>query len=60
MHEREDVLFMGTVRLDSRKNFFKVHVINRWNSIPDAIKEQRTVNGFKNKYDEWRKNEMGN
>ena len=56
--ERQDVLFMETVRLDSRKNFFTVRVINKWNSVPDAIKEQKTVNGFKNKYDEWRRRQQ--
>ena len=50
---REDVLFMKNVRLDTRKNFFTVRVINQWNQIPDEIKSQKTINGFKNKYDEW-------
>ena len=50
---REDVLFMKNVRLDTRKNFFTVRVINQWNQIPDEIKSQKTIDGFKNKYDEW-------
>ena len=57
-HERENVLSMGNVRLDSRKNFFTVRVINGWNRIPDAIKEQKSVNAFKNRYDEWRRIEI--
>ena len=42
--ERKDVLFMENVRLDCRKNFFTVRVINSWNRIPDEIKELKTVN----------------
>ena len=52
--DRNDVLFMGNVRLESRKNFFTVRVIAKWNKIPDAVKGQRTINAFKNKYDEWK------
>ena len=52
-HERENVLFMENVRLDTRKDLFMVRVINRWNSIPDEIKDVKTINGFKDKYDEW-------
>ena len=52
-HERENVLFMENVRLDTRKDLFMVRVINRWNSIPDEIKDMKTINGFKDKYDEW-------
>ena len=33
--EHGDVLYMGTVRLDMRKNFFTVRAINTWNNIPD-------------------------
>ena len=54
---RSDVLYMKNVRLDSRKNFFTVRVIKKWNEIPDAVKDQKTINAFKNRYDEWR--EMG-
>ena len=51
--EREDVLYMENVRLDTRKNFFTVRVISEWNRIPDAVKKQKTVNAFKNNYDDW-------
>ena len=51
--ERTDVLFMEHVRVDSRKQFFSVRVISKWNDIPDVIKKQKTVNAFKNRYDEW-------
>ena len=55
--DRTDVLFMGNVRLDSRKNFFTVRVIGKWNQIPDIVKGQKSLNAFKNKYDEWRESE---
>ena len=25
-----------------------------WNKLPEAVKAQRTVNGYKNQYDRWR------
>ena len=36
--ERKDVLFMESVRLDSRKNFFTVRTVGKWNEIPDEVK----------------------
>ena len=55
--DRSDVMFMGNVRLESRKQFFTIRVINKWNRLPDAVKNQQTINGFKNKYDEWKQAE---
>lgn len=55
--EREDVLYMENVRLDNRKQFFTIRTINKWNQIPDEIKKQKSVNAFKNRYDEWRRSE---
>ena len=49
-----DVLYMGTVRLNTRKNFFTVRAIYTWNNIPDEIRNKKSVNSFKNGYDEWR------
>ena len=51
--ERENILFKESVRLDSRKNFFSVRVVDKWNIIPDKVKAQKTINGFKQIYDEW-------
>ena len=53
--QRADVLFMESVRLDSRKNFFTVRAVNKWNEIPDEIKARKSINSFKNGYDEWRR-----
>ena len=55
--QREDVLFMENVRLDTRKQFFTVRVISKWNEIPDNVKKQKSVNAFKNSYDEWKRSE---
>ena len=51
--QRNNVLYKERVCLETRKNFFSVRVVDQWNLIPDEIKEQKSVNGFKNRYDEW-------
>ena len=56
-HERKDVLFKENVRLDTRKNFFSVRVVDEWNQIPDEVKAQKSINAFKNRYDEWCRSE---
>ena len=33
------------------RNVWTVRVVKMWNGLPDSIKEQETVNGFKNKID---------
>ena len=50
---REKVLFKESVRLETRKNFFLVRVVDRWNRIPDAVKAQKMINAFKNSYHQW-------
>ena len=37
-------------RLDIRRNFFSVRVTEDWNRVPSAIKNLKTVGGFKNTY----------
>ena len=39
--------------LELRKNFFSVRVCDAWNSLPYRIRESKTINSFKNLYDEW-------
>ena len=56
-HDHDDVLYMGNVRLEIRKNFFTVRVIKKWNEIPERVRRQRSVDAFKNNYDEWRQTE---
>ena len=55
--DRKDVMFMGNVRLETRKHFFTVRVISKWNQIPDRVKSSKSVDAFKNGYDEWRRTE---
>ena len=43
-------------RLEVRKNFYNVRAGKKWNDIPDKVKEQKSVNAFKNAYDKWASN----
>ena len=45
------IMNIPACRLDVRKNFFSVRVVKEWNSIPEAAKNAKTVNEFKNLYD---------
>ena len=38
-----------------RNNFFSQRVVEEWNSLPDVVKESRTVQMFKRRY--WRHTE---
>ena len=40
-------------KVEIRKNFFSSRVVKPWNNLPAHIKSSRTVNEFKNSYDEW-------
>ena len=51
---RREVLEVERARLEVRRNFFMVRATKLWNSLPERVKNQRTVNGFKNAYDAWR------
>ena len=51
---RTNVLLVETARLEVRKNFFNVRAAKAWNDIPEEVKNQNSVNAFKNAYDEWR------
>ena len=51
--ERDDVLFMEKVRVDTRKFFFTNRVINRWNQLPDEVKNKKSIDAFKDGYDNW-------
>ena len=53
--KKDNVLFMRNVRLDVRKNFFTIRVVQEWNRLPDDVRQQKTVHAFKNKYDEWKR-----
>ena len=38
-------------RLNIRQNFFRQHVINAWNQLPEFVISSTSVNGFKNTID---------
>ena len=44
-------LSVPRANLDMRKNFFSVRGAKLWNSLPSNIRESKTVNQFKNRYD---------
>ena len=52
---RSDILMVETARLEIRKNFFNIRAAKAWNDIPEKVKEQNSVNAFKNAYDAWKK-----
>ena len=51
---KSDILVVDTARLEVRKNFYNIRAAKAWNSIPEEVKMQTTVNAFKNAYDKWR------
>ena len=55
--KKENVLQLERTRLDVRKNFFTVRAAKHWNELPETVKSKTSINGFKNSYDEWRKNQ---
>ena len=50
---RENVLKEEKARLEVRRNFFSVRVVRQWNNLPDNVRNQKSVNAFKNAYDRW-------
>ena len=57
--ERRREVIVGTrAQVEVRKNFFTVRVEKAWNELPESVKAQRTINGFKNHYDRWREQSL--
>ena len=54
-HRRANVLKEEAAKLEVRRNCFVVRAAKTWNSIPDEVKEKKSINAFKNAYDEWKK-----
>ena len=52
---REGSLYRQNFKLEVRKNFFTVRVVAIWNALPDWVREQQTINSFKNAYDRWKR-----
>ena len=42
----------GQSKTDIRRNFFSQRVVEKWNNLPDSVKQAETVNTFKNRLDE--------
>ena len=55
LERRREVIVGQRAKLEVRRNFFTVRVEKEWNRLPETVKMQRTVNGFKNAYDRWRR-----
>ena len=45
--KKEYALEQEQSRLEVRKNFYNVRVVKEWNEIPEEVKKQKSVNGFK-------------
>ena len=45
-------------RLDIRKHSFSQRIINSWNSLLASVVNAKSVNGFKNAYDQNYRNDM--
>ena len=52
----ENLLVPEKCRLNVRKNFFCCRVVNKWNELPDWVRNASTVNEFKNNYDDFQCN----
>ena len=51
---RPGSLYGQSCNLEVRKNFYTVRVVAVWNALPDWVRQQKTINGFKNAYDRWK------
>ena len=51
---REWTLRVERANLEIRRNFFTIRAANTWNAVPDIVKSQKTVNAFKDAYDNWK------
>ena len=56
VRKKENVLQTEAARLEIRRNFFNVRATKTWNAIPEVVKNQTSVNAFKNAYDRWKSN----
>ena len=58
LERRRERIIGERVNLEVRRHFFSVRVEAIWNRLPEVVKAQRTVNGFKNQYDRWREKDL--
>ena len=48
-----ELLIVDKARLEIRTNFFNIRAAKAWNGIPETVRNQGSVNAFKNAYDKW-------
>ena len=51
--QNAEVLYKPPANHEIRDNFFTVRVVRRWNDVPEEVKSQNSVNGFKTALDKW-------
>ena len=54
---KENVLNQEKANLEIRRNFYTVRVASKWNSLPEKVKTQQSLNAFKNSLDKWTEDE---
>ena len=52
---RKEVVRLERANLEIRRHSFTVRAGSKWNELPELVKEQKSVNAFKNQYDKWKK-----
>ena len=55
---RRELIVAERPKLETRKHFFTLRVEKMWNEIPDEIRMQKSINGFKNNFDKWRRTRL--
>ena len=55
---REMVLVVERANLEIRKNLFAIRAGKDWNKLPEEVKNQTSINAFKNAYDRWTKKKL--
>lgn len=56
VEKRTGAIRIEGARLDIRKFSFTVRAAKQWNCLPEDVRRQETVNGFKSAYDRWERN----
>ena len=52
---KTDIIQRKRAKIETRANFYTLRVAKEWNSLPENLKKQKSVNAFKNKLDKWTK-----
>ena len=55
--KKENVLVQERSNLEVRRNFYTVRVVSQWNLLPEKVKNQESLNAFKNSLDKWTEEE---